>query len=158
MKLQIISVGSKMPSWVEMAFLEYKKRFPREFTLSLKEIPLKKRTSNRHQDILRIIEEEGEKIIAAIPEKSFTIALDERGKSFTTLQLSQKLSDLQSETPMINFLIGGPDGLAKKCIEQADLQWSLSNLTLPHPLVRVILIEQLYRAISILNHHPYHRE
>ena len=155
MRLNIISVGTKMPEWTEMAFSEYAKRFSREFPLTLTEIPMPKRS--RSDIVDRYIAEEGIAMLAAIPEKSVTIALDERGKLWNTQELSKKIEQFQSNTSQINFLIGGPDGLSKACFEKAEIQWSLSPLTLPHPLVRVVLVEQLYRAVSILNNHPYHR-
>ncbi len=155
MRLNIISVGTKMPKWTEMAFSEYAKRFSREFPLTLTEIPMPKRS--RSDTIDRYITEEGVAMLAAIPEKSVTIALDERGKLWNTQELSKKVEHFQNNTSQINFLIGGPDGLSKTCLEKAEVQWSLSPLTLPHPLVRILLVEQLYRAISILNNHPYHR-
>lgn len=155
MRLQIIAIGTKMPKWTEMAFSEYAKRFSREFPLTLTEIPMPKRP--RSDSVERYIMEEGTAILNAIPEKSITIALDERGKLWKTEELAKQISNFQANTSQLNFLIGGPDGLSKTCLDKAHVHWSLSPLTLPHPLVRVILAEQLYRAISILNNHPYHR-
>ncbi len=155
MHLQIIAVGTKMPQWTEMAFSEYAKRFSREFSLTLTEIPMPKRSPAN--TVTRYITEEGTKMLAAIPAKSITIALDEGGKLWNTAELAKQIEYFKNNTPQVNFLIGGPDGLAKACLEKAAVQWSLSPLTLPHPLVRILLVEQLYRAISILNHHPYHR-
>jgi 23S rRNA (pseudouridine1915-N3)-methyltransferase len=154
-RLQIIAIGTKMPKWTEMAFSEYAKRFSREFPLTLTEIPMPKRP--RTNIVARYINEEGAALLAAIPQKSITIALDERGKLWKTEELAKQIDHLQNNTPQLNFLIGGPDGLSKDCLEKAHTQWSLSPLTLPHPLVRILLVEQLYRAISILNNHPYHR-
>lgn len=154
-RLQIIAIGTKMPKWTEIAFSEYAKRFSREFPLTLTEIPMPKRP--RTDVVDRYIAEEGTAMLATIPEKSITIALDERGKLWKTEELAKQISHFQTNTSQLNFLIGGPDGLAKACLEKAQFQWSLSPLTLPHPLVRIILVEQLYRAISILNNHPYHR-
>jgi 23S rRNA (pseudouridine1915-N3)-methyltransferase len=155
MKLNIISVGHKMPAWVELAFQEYKKRFPPQFSVTLTEIFSKIRHTST--PIQKIIEDEGEKILASLPKKAVTIALDEHGKQWDTQEFSKKIKAWQHETPTVNFLIGGPDGLSKTCLSTADDRWSLSPLTLPHPLVRIILIEQLYRAVSILHNHPYHR-
>lgn len=155
MRLHIIAVGTKMPTWIQVAFSEYAKRFSREFPLTLTEISLPKRA--RGNAIDRYIAEEGAEMLAAIPEKSITIALDERGKLWNTPELAKQITHLQNDIAQLNFLIGGPDGLSKTCLEKSHTQWSLSPLTLPHPLVRVILVEQLYRAISILNNHPYHR-
>ncbi len=155
MRLHIIAVGTKMPKWTEAAFSEYAKRFSPAFPLTLIDIPLSKRSTAN--TVARYIAEEGAAILATIPSKSITIALDERGKLWDTQTLAKQIEHFQNTTPQLNFLIGGPDGLSKTCLEKAHLQWSLSPLTLPHPLVRVVLVEQLYRAISILQHHPYHR-
>lgn len=155
MRLQIIAVGTKMPQWTEMAFSEYAKRFSREFPLTLTEIPMPKRS--RANTVDRYIAEEGAAMLSTIPQKSITIALDERGKLWNTEELARQIDHFQNNTPQLNFLIGGPDGLSKACVEKAQIQWSLSPLTLPHPFVRILLVEQLYRAISILNNHPYHR-
>ena len=155
MQLQIIAIGTKMPGWVNEGFSEYAKRFPRDFSLILTEIPMPKRHKN--QSILQAIREEEQKILACLSSRSFTIALDEQGKLWDTKTLANQISNFQVKTSQLNFLIGGPDGLSPSCLKKADVHWSLSPLTLPHPLVRIILIEQLYRAVSILNNHPYHR-
>lgn len=144
-----------MPKWTELAFSEYAKRFSREFPLTLTTIPMPKRSHTNSVD--RYIAEEGAAMLTAIPPKSITIALDERGKLWNTQELAKQIEHFQNNTPQLNFLIGGPDGLSKVCLEKAHTQWSLSPLTLPHPLVRILLVEQLYRAVSILNNHPYHR-
>lgn len=155
MQLQIVAIGTKMPTWINSAFVEYAKRFPKDFPIVLKEIPTLKRHKN--QPTLQIIQEEGQKILAQLPSKTLTIALDERGVLWDTKTLANQISVFQTKTSQLNFLIGGPDGLSTECLKKANIHWSLSPLTLPHPLVRIILIEQLYRAISILNNHPYHR-
>jgi 23S rRNA (pseudouridine1915-N3)-methyltransferase len=156
MRFNIIALGNKMPKWVELGFQEYAKRFTKENPLTLIEIPIQKRTSSR--SLSRIIDEEGQKVINALVPKAVTIALDERGKPWSTQELATEILNFQRTTSAINFMIGGPDGLSKDCIAKADLQLSLSKLTLPHPIVRILLIEQLYRAVSIINNHPYHRE
>ncbi len=155
MQLHIIAIGNKMPNWVNLAFLEYSKRFPRDFPLMLTEIAAVKRYKN--QSIPQIIHEEGQKILTNLSPKSCTIALNERGMLWDTQTLATQIRNFQNKTSEINFLIGGPDGLSPECLTKANMHWSLSPLTLPHPMVRIILIEQLYRAISILNNHPYHR-
>ncbi len=139
--LHIIAVGTKMPAWVTDAYQEYAKRFTRDFPLSLTEIPLGKTN----------------KIIDYLTPKSRTIALDIKGEAWDTEKLAKQLDHSQNICAVLNFLIGGPDGLNKECLAAAHHRWSLSPLTFPHPLVRIILVEQLYRAMSILNHHPYHR-
>ncbi len=155
MLMRIIAVGHKMPAWVTLGFQDYAKRIGSGFQLQLCEITLEKRTKG--SDIARLIERESEKIIAAIKPNHVVVALDRQGKLRSTEQLAHQLQNWQTEGRSIDWIIGGPDGLSPTCLQKAHVQWSLSPLTLPHPLVRVILAEQLYRAISILQHHPYHR-
>ncbi len=144
-----------MPAWVEAGFAEYRKRMPREITVEVKELPLGNRGKN--QSASAAIVEEGKKMLAAIDDKDWVIALDLRGKNWTTEQLSGELERWKMNGANISFLIGGPDGLAKDCLNRAQQKWSLSALTLPHPVVRVVLMEQLYRAETVLNNHPYHK-
>jgi 23S rRNA (pseudouridine1915-N3)-methyltransferase len=155
MKLTIIAVGTRMPDWVQAGYSEYAKRLPRECALELKEIPLATRSKNT--DIARAIEKESESILASIPTQERVIALDVLGKPQTTQTLADALRDWQMQGGNTSLLIGGPDGLSANCLARANQRWSLSGLTLPHPLVRIVLAEQLYRAWSLLNHHPYHR-
>ncbi len=155
LKLNILAVGSKMPSWVEQGFTDYQKRITGHFQAQLQEIPLAKRHKNANPSVL--MAQEGQAILNHISPDDFVIALDVQGKSFSTESLAEKLAQWQLANKICCFLIGGPDGLSDSCKQRADFSWSLSELTLPHPLVRLILIEQLYRAISILNNHPYHR-
>jgi 23S rRNA (pseudouridine1915-N3)-methyltransferase len=156
MKIKIIAVGKKMPNWVTTAYEEYAKRLSNHFQLSLHDINLPTRSKN--SDLAKLMRKEADEILALIEPGDYVIALDEHGKQWHTMQLSTQLSHWQTEQSCIVFLIGGPDGLAAECKQRAQAQWSLSPLTLPHPLVRVVLIEQLYRAYSILQAHPYHRE
>ncbi len=151
-----------MPHWITEGFEDYAKRFAKDFSVSLIEINAEKR-GNQTAAIVK--QREGERILEAITNlsphkssKSYTIALDVLGKSYSTETLAQKLSQCQSQYSSLNFVIGGADGLSKTCLETANELWSLSPLTFPHALVRVILIEQLYRAYSFLNNHPYHRQ
>jgi 23S rRNA (pseudouridine1915-N3)-methyltransferase len=155
MQIRILAVGTKMPSWVEEGYAEYAKRFPPSCTLELIEIPAEKRTKNC--DIARLTQREGEKILSTIKSGNRVIALDVRGKMWSTEQLSQNLESWHQEGRNLDLLIGGPDGLANECLQKAEIKWSLSPLTLPHPLVRIVLAEQLYRALTIMHHHPYHR-
>ncbi len=155
MQINIIAVGTKQPDWIEFGVKEYLKRLPKEFNSRIIEIPTAKRSKTTH--IERAIAEEGEHMLSVIPKDSFVIALDERGKQWTTASLANELAKWQLEQTAISFLIGGPDGLAQPCRERAHQQWSLSLLTLPHGLVRIVLVEQLYRAWSIIQQHPYHR-
>lgn len=155
MKIRILAIGDKMPAWVTDGFSDYVKRFTLGCSLELCEIPAEKRTKNA--DVPRIIEREGEKLIAAIKPNHYVIALDVKGQAFSTEQLAVEMKNWQTDGRHVDILIGGPDGLSKTCLLKAHSKWSLSQLTLPHPLVRIILAEQLYRAFSILQNHPYHR-
>ena len=155
MKLRIVSVGHKMPSWVQTACAEYIKRMPREASVEIIEIKPEKRAAGNSTDNIQLIEA---KRILDVIGKDYLIALDERGQEVTTLQLAEKFKDWQSSGKDIALVIGGADGL-HACIKQkADWFWGLSKLTLPHAMVRIMLAEQLYRAHSVITNHPYHRE
>lgn len=154
MRLAIIAVGNRMPAWVEAGFAEYQKRMPREARIELIEIRPEKRDGATAESIRAA---EAGRIRTALPRQAFRVALDERGCAFTSGELAQKLAGWMAQGRDVAFLIGGADGLAPALREEADLVWSLSPLTLPHGLVRVLLAEQLYRAMSILQNHPYHR-
>lgn len=156
MKIAIIAVGTHMPSWVEAGFAVYQKRLLSTCTLQLIEVRAGQRYKNQAKSAW--INQEEENILAALPKQTRLVALDERGQSWTTAQLARQLQDWRLEGRPVSFLIGGADGLGAQCLKQAEHIWSLSALTLPHPLVRVVLIEQIYRAFSVLNGHPYHRE
>lgn len=155
MKITIITLGNKMPNWVEQAAKEYTKRLKEWVAVTLIEIPLLKR--GKPTDLVRILEKEMIMMNAAIPSGAHLIALDSRGGSFTSEQLAVKIERLQQATSHLCFLIGGPEGLAEELLAKSNEQWSLSLLTLPHTLVRVTLLEALYRAWSIIHHHPYHK-
>ncbi len=155
MKLTIVAVGTRMPDWVQAGYNEYAKRMPRECALALREIPLA--TRGKNTDTARAIERESEAMLAAIPTQERVIALDVLGHLQSTPLLADALRNWQMEGGNTSLLIGGPDGLSAECISRASQRWSLSRLTLPHPLVRIVLAEQLYRAWSLLNNHPYHR-
>lgn len=155
MRLRVASVGQRMPGWVADAWQEYARRMPRELPLELVEIPLKKR--GRNADIARLRRDEGEALIAAVGADHHVVALDGRGKTWSTERLAARLEDWLAGGRHCGFLVGGPDGLDEACLARADETWSLGPLTYPHPLVRVILAEQLYRAWTITRGHPYHR-
>lgn len=155
MKLRLLAVGQKMPAWVQDGFAEYANRMPPEARLELVEIPLGQR--GKSQPVERAVREEGERLLAACGDRDLVIALDVRGKSWSTEQLAENLGGWQQEGRDVSLLVGGPDGLSADCLARAERRWSLSPLTLPHPLVRILLAEQLYRAVSILKNHPYHR-
>ena len=156
MRLTIIAVGGKMPAWVVAGVAEYDRRMPRELKIQWREIPLVRRGKDTSAEMLR--SREGEKILKAIPEGDKIIALDVKGRSWSTEQLAQQLEHWQMSGDNYSLLIGGPDGLSRACLDRACQRWSLSDLTLPHPLVRILLAEQLYRAWTITANHPYHRE
>ena len=154
MQIHLISVGNKMPDWVQQGYNEYAKRLPRECELVLKEIAPDKRRSG---DIARITKDEGERMIAALPPRAHIVTLDIPGKPWTTKDLSQALQRWLGNGQPLALMVGGPEGLSQQVKDLAQESWSLSSLTFPHPLVRVIVAEQIYRAWSLLNNHPYHR-
>lgn len=156
MIIHLIAVGTRCTAWAEAGFLDYQKRLPGECKLNLITIPLSKR--NKNSQISKHIAEEEKKILAAIPKRSRVIALDVKGQMWNTQQLAQSLQQWQLERQDVSLLIGGPDGLGDTCLNQAERIWSLSPLTLPHALVRIVVAEQLYRAWSLLSNHPYHRD
>lgn len=141
-----------MPAWVQQASTDYVKRMPRRWQFIVREFP---QAQGDTSDI--IMAKEADLLLDAIPDKSHVIALDNRGSSWATEQVASQLASWQELGKSLVFLIGGADGLHLRCRERADQMWSLSPLTYPHPLVRVILVEQLYRAQSLLDNHPYHR-
>ncbi|MBV1908182.1 MAG: 23S rRNA (pseudouridine(1915)-N(3))-methyltransferase RlmH [Kangiellaceae bacterium] len=156
MKIRLIAVGSKMPAWVETAFKTYAQRLPRDCQLELIEIPAAKRT--RNQLASKWMEKEGELIQKAIEPSDWVVALDVEGHSWSTQKLAQQITNWQSKGCNVALLVGGPDGLSPECLKRANQRWSLSALTLPHPMVRVVLSEAIYRAWSVTVNHPYHRE
>ena len=156
MRIKFIVVGTKMPAWIQTGYQEYARRLPRELQLELIEVSLAHRGKNA--DIPRILKKEGEAMMAAIKPSDFVVSLDVTGKSWTTTGLSKQLSKWQSLGSDICLLVGGPDGLSPECSERAQQKWSLSALTFPHPLVRVLIAEALYRAWSVNAGHPYHLE
>lgn len=155
MRIHLIAVGERMPPWVQQGYKEYAKRMPKECDLILKEIMPGKRTKNN--DIARLINAEGKRMMAAIPRQSHVVALAVDGKQWSTLELATAMSRWQAKGQNVSLLVGGPDGLSNDSIECAEEKWSLSELTFPHPLVRIIVAEQLYRAWCVLRNHPYHR-
>ena len=155
MRLLVCGIGQRMPGWVNDAWDEYARRFPRELPIELRELPMGQRGKN--PDIPRIRRQESEALLASAPDGYRRIALDGRGKAWSTEDLSRRLEGWRADGQSCAFLIGGPDGIDRDCLSSADERWSLGPLTLPHPLVRVVLVEQLYRAWTILSHHPYHR-
>ncbi len=155
MKIRLIAIGGKMPRWVTEGYNEYAKRFPAEVSFELIELPLGHR--GKGADLARAKKQEGDQMLAAIPKGDRVIALEVGGKSWSTEQLAEQLESWQMDGRNVSLLVGGPEGLDGRCVAMADQKWSLSALTLPHPLVRVLLVEQLYRACTILQGHPYHK-
>lgn len=156
MIIYFIVVGQKMPKWVNEGYQEYSKRLPKSCSLKLIELPMTPRRKTGSTKQYKT--EEAKRILAAVPKKSQLIVLDEQGQQTTTLEFSQKLEEWLSSGQDIALVVGGPDGLKTELINQAQWKWSLSKLTLPHPMVRVIVAEQIYRAYSVIQNHPYHRE
>ncbi|WP_456379835.1 23S rRNA (pseudouridine(1915)-N(3))-methyltransferase RlmH [Thiolapillus sp.] len=155
MNIHLIAVGDKMPRWVQEGYQEYARRLPPECALKLLEVSARHRGKNA--DIARITRDEGQALLKAIPKSSHVIALEVDGRSWSTSDLATQLGNWMANGRDVSLLVGGPEGLATECRSRADQLWSLSSLTLPHPLVRVVIAEQLYRAWSILHNHPYHR-
>ena len=155
MRLLVVAVGQRVPDWAQVAWDDYAKRFPPELRLELKAVKTEPRASKTLQSLLAA---ERERIEAAIPKGARIVALDERGTSLTTMALAAKLKDWQLENDTVALVIGGPDGLDPAFRQAAHERVRLSDLTLPHAMVRVLLAEQLYRAWSINAGHPYHRE
>lgn len=156
MRISIIAVGTKMPAWVTQGVEEYCRRLPRELNLQWREIPLARRTRDARAE--QLMEREGEQILKAVPAGDKVIALDVQGRRLSTSDLAAELSTWQMSGDNFSLLVGGPDGLSPQCLQRASSRWSLSDLTLPHPLVRILLAEQLYRAWTITVNHPYHRD
>ena len=144
-----------MPAWVVQGYEEYAKRMPKELLPRLIEQPLA--TRSKSTNVTKVKYAEGQQMLSVIDKSDHVVALDVLGKSISTPGLAKKMESWQMDGVNISILIGGPDGLAPECLARANEKWSLSALTLPHPLVRVVLIEQLYRAWTILQNHPYHK-
>ena len=155
MRARLIAVGERMPGWVAEGFSEYAKRLSRDLPLELVEI--KPGARGKGRDHARAVEHEGAALLAALPRNAHVVALDDRGVAWSSEQLAKQLTDWRMAGRDLAFLIGGPDGHARAVLQRADQRWSLGPLTLPHMLVRLVVAEQLYRAVTILNGHPYHR-
>lgn len=155
MQIHLLAVGTRMPAWVQAGFEEYAKRLPPHMRLELREIRAGQR--GKSADIARLVQEEGEKLRDAIPKGAYVVALDRQGRELDTEALAAELQAQMGRGGDMVFLVGGPEGLSAECLKAANARWSLSRLTLAHPLVRVVFAEQIYRAWSILNNQPYHR-
>jgi len=154
-RIHLLAVGTRMPDWVSAGYREYARRLPRECSLQLVELPAGSRGKGRSVQQARA--EEGRQMLAAIPRDCTVVALDEHGSRWTTAALAARLQEWLGSGRDVALLVGGPDGLDETCLARADLSWSLSGLTFPHALVRVLLAEQLYRAWTLTTGHPYHR-
>jgi 23S rRNA (pseudouridine1915-N3)-methyltransferase len=155
MKCRLIAAGTRLPDWVNAGFLEYQKRLRAPLVLELGEIPVATRRAGENPQ--RAVAREGANMLAALGPKDHVVALEVSGTQRSTEAVSVWLAERLRAAKPLALLIGGPDGLATECIERADESWSLSPLTLPHALVRIVVAEQLYRAMSLLAGHPYHR-
>ncbi len=155
MHIRLIAIGNKVPQWVEEGSREYFKRLPKEFAFELVEIAPGHRGKNA--DIDRLLRAEGEAMLKQVAPSDWVVALEVTGKNWSSEQFAQNLRRWQMDGANVVFLIGGPEGLSPECKARANQNWSLSNLTMPHPLVRVVFAEALYRAWSISIGHPYHR-
>jgi 23S rRNA (pseudouridine1915-N3)-methyltransferase len=156
MKLTVVAVGLRVPDWAQTAWDDYAKRFPPELKVELKAVKTEPRVGGKTTDQVRVAERQ--RIEAAVPRGSRVVALDEHGTSLTTVALAARLRHWQMSGGDVALLIGGPDGLDPLLLQAADERIRLSDLTLPHAMVRVLLVEQLYRAWSVNAGHPYHRE
>lgn len=155
MRIKLIAIGTRMPSWVQQAYQEYAQRMPPVCQLELVEVAAKKRGKNA--DIARILRDEAMQLQAAVPKGALTIALDRKGKTVDTEQLAGQMQAWIDNSQDVAIMIGGPEGIYPELLKQIQLKWSLSAMTFAHPVVRVMLAEQLYRAWSINANLPYHR-
>ena len=155
MHIRLLAVGERQPPWVDDAFGIYTERFPREWKFRLDTIATVRRNKNARS--FAAMETEGERILAKLSPTEQVVLLDERGKQLTSKTLANNLTAWQSDGRDLCFVIGGPDGVSESCQQRADITWSLSRLTLPHGMARVLFSEQLYRAWSLQTGHPYHR-
>ncbi|MGQ0750554.1 MAG: 23S rRNA (pseudouridine(1915)-N(3))-methyltransferase RlmH [Betaproteobacteria bacterium] len=159
MKFIVVAVGHRMPEWIRSGFDDYARRMPREARLSLEQIrPAERSGGSGTAALNRVLEMEHGRIMKVLPARCRTVVLDERGTALSTRQFASRIESWRHAGSDVAFVIGGAGGTAPALKEKADFLWSLSTLTLPHGLARVVLAEQLYRAISLLRGHPYHRE
>lgn len=155
MRIHIISIGNKMPQWINEGFKTYSTRLSQEVRLELTEIPVAKRHKN--QNTQQSIASEAKALSPHLRQTEYTVCLDSRGRQLSTEDFADTLTQWQQHYPNVKIIIGGPDGLSDDIVKQADLLLSLSKMTLPHPLVRIIIAEQIYRAWSFSKGHPYHK-
>jgi 23S rRNA (pseudouridine1915-N3)-methyltransferase len=156
MRLIVAAVGHRMPGWVDAGFADYARRAPAAVRLELRAVKPAPRGAGT--SLARLLELEAARLLAVLPERCVRIALDERGTALGSRELARRLALWRERSPDVAFVIGGADGLAERLKRAADFRWSLGPLTLPHGLARVVVAEQLYRALCLLHNHPYHRE
>jgi 23S rRNA (pseudouridine1915-N3)-methyltransferase len=154
MLLRLVAAGTRMPDWVQAGYADYAGRLRGDYRLDLVEVPLGQRSGG---DTVKAVAKEGERMLAHLADKPYVVALQVGGKALNTEQLAAFLAKRAEDGRPVAFLVGGPEGLAPEVDARADLRWSLSALTLPHALVRILVAEALYRAVSVLRNHPYHR-
>ena len=155
MLINIVCVESSRPDWAKQAFNSYQSKFNKSLNINWKGCkPIRR---NKNYDVEKVIKQEGEMLLSNIKKEDIVITLDKKGKSLDTLKLKNNFENWLASSKNISFLVGGPDGLSSECIKQSDLSWSLSDLTFPHSLVPILIIEQVYRVWSITQNHPYHR-
>ncbi|MCC6303098.1 MAG: 23S rRNA (pseudouridine(1915)-N(3))-methyltransferase RlmH [Gammaproteobacteria bacterium] len=155
MRIHFLAIGQRIPAWVEEGYQEFARRLPPECRLQLTEIAAVRRAKGADIERLRALE--GERLLAALPRDAHAVALDVRGAAWSTEQLAARLAGWMQDGREVALMVGGPDGLAPECLRRADARWSLSALTLPHALVRIVVAEQIYRAWTVYKGHPYHR-
>ncbi|WP_341305372.1 23S rRNA (pseudouridine(1915)-N(3))-methyltransferase RlmH [Pseudomonas sp. TMP25] len=155
MRIKLIAVGSRMPRWVEEGWQEYAKRMPSELSLELVEIALT--TRGKNADVTRMIRQEGEAMLSKVAPGERIVTLEVEGRPWSTEQLAVELDKWRLDARTVNLMVGGPEGLAPEVQARSEQRWSLSSLTLPHPLVRILIGEQMYRAWTVLSGHPYHK-
>lgn len=155
MNIEIVAVGTKEPDWVTSGVKEYQKRLPRDWQINIRELNVSKR--HKGEPAEKHISDEGKRMMSMLNTDGRIIAMDSRGSNWSTLELSKKFEAWQYDYKQVQFLVGGPDGLSEECLSTAHESWALSRLTFPHFIVRILLAEQIYRAWSVLNNHPYHK-
>lgn len=155
MEIQLLAIGTRVPAWIDQGFSDYAKRFGGDCKLIVREISSPRKS--RSEDARRVKQLEGQKLLASVSADTYLIALDPRGVHLATDAVAEKLDDWFQHHRTVALMIGGADGLSAECLAASREQWSLSKMTFPHALVRVIVAEQIYRAYSMLKNHPYHR-
>lgn len=155
LNIELLAAGTKPPAWIASGIQEYQKRLPRDWQFNIKEIPVTRRQKGEPVD--KAIKQEGQRMMSALSPGSVVVTMDRNGQNWSTEQLAENIQEWQRESGKLQLLIGGPDGLAQECLDRANRSWSLSKLTFPHFMVRLLLAEQVYRAWSVINRHPYHK-